>query len=461
MNFNGKKSAKNIVISLSLVFLFSTAVLSCGSTKKIENIQSQEAESFTRKELSNGIPVIFKQNKGSKIVVFSLVFEGGASAIDKSLGGIEGLTFDMILRGSKNYPYDKISQLQYEKSFSISSSCGKDYSTLGFICIQRDLSQVMEIFTDCLLNPSMLESDYNQKISEIKEAISGRKTSPSGSLSLSLSENLYKGHPYETSLSVTEKSLPNISLKMVKGIYSSLLNASRIKIVITGNFSNDLMDDFVKSLNSGIGGISRSAFTKPVIPKISVSGPALYIGNEEAGDTGYIAAAFDCPSRYDSDYIPFALATMYLDDILYDQVREKAGAVYSVNSGVSAGKQFFAVISLYKVSQKEKLQKIVFDAIQSFNPEETNKILEQHKNRYISMIYSSSQTASGLTSSIVSSLEYYDNEKAYLERAEMIKNVSAEEVNAAYNKYILPVAKENAARWFIVDGEKNLKDYTF
>ena len=465
MRFNNvKKSFNKNIFFLILAFVcfsLSGIFVSCGSTKNIDVSTLGSPEDFTKKQLSNGVPVIFKQNRGSKIVVLRLIFEGGTSNIDKSMGGIEALTLDLALRGSESYKYADIQKLEYEKSFSLNSSSGKDFSTAGFVCIQRDLAEVLTLFSDCIINPAFLESDFNQKMKEVSSDIAGRKADPSGALSNAISKVAFENHPYATTTSVTEDSYPNISLTMIKGIHQSLLNALRIKIVITGNFGTDLIENLVSELDSTVGQIPRKAYSAPKIPKIPVMTNTVRVANEQAGDTGYIAGLFECPSRSDPNYIPFAIASMYIDDLFFSQVREKAGAVYSINSGIIGGKELLGVISIYKTTEKKNLKKLIYDAIDSFSEDEITKKLEQYKNKYITSIFSSSQTASGLTSSVVSSLEYFGSESAYLSRADLVNAVEAKQVISAYKKYFEPISKQNAAQWVIVDGEENLEEYDF
>ena len=237
-------SKKNLLVIFKIV-LFTLILASCGSTKEVAPIIESSVSDFTIKTLTNGIPVVFKQNKGSKIVVLRMIFEGGSSAIDETLGGLEDVTFDMILRGSQEYPYEKIRQLEYEKSFSLTSSVGKDFSTLGFTCIQRDMSEVLTIFADCLLNPQMSQADFGQKMNENSSSIASRNADPSGALSLALTRTAFAGHPYSTTNYVTAESFKNINLDLVHGHYEGLLNALRIKFVIIGNFTKEDISNFL------------------------------------------------------------------------------------------------------------------------------------------------------------------------------------------------------------------------
>lgn len=450
---------KNLkIITLCLIF---AVLISCGSTGNISDKHLSSSDEFSKTQLSNGIPVVFKQNRGSKIVVMDVVFEGGTSLVANDKSGIEALTLDLMLRGSEKYPYSAIQKLEYEKSFSLNSASGKDFATAGFICIQRDLSLVLELFADCMMNPSLLEKDFNQKITEAAESIAARKADPSGALGIAIRKSVFKGHPYESSSSITADSIDNIKYRTVKEYYQNLLNPERMKIVVVGNFSSELIKDFTTELEKAFGSIPKKTYSAVKIPKILVEKKTIKIANEQAGDTGYIAGVFTCPSRTDNDYIPYALATMYLDDLLFSQVREKAGAAYSLGTGVLGGKEFAGVLEVFKASEKKNLRKLIYDAILSYDEKEIDKKIDQFKNQYISSIFNSSQTAAGVTASVISSMEYWDNERAFLYRAEKVQSVTSKQVITAYKKYLLPVAKENAAQWIIVDGKNNLEKYDF
>ncbi|MCR4823468.1 MAG: insulinase family protein [Treponema sp.] len=454
------KILSSVFFALSFLFI-GLAFMSCGSTKVEEHVVESPVEDFTYKTLSNGIPVIYKQNPGSKILVTRLIFEGGTSLIDKSLSGIEGMAFNLALRGSEKYDYKTISQLEYEKSFSLSAYSGKDYSTAGFVCIQRDMAQVMDIFSDCLLNPLFLEEDFNNEMTNASSSIAARKSDPNGSLAMELANTAFSDHPYSSFSYVTEESYPNINMTMIKGIHRGLLNALRIKILVVGNFNSSLIEDFTRSLEEKFGSLPRKAFSLPKIPKITVNIGSKLIANEQAGKSGYIAGLFECPSKSSEEYIPFALSLLYLDDLLFAQVREKAGAVYSINSGVIGGKELAGVISAYRVSGKKSFKKTLLDAIASFDANYLAENIEKYKNKYITSIFSSAQTATGIAGSVITSMEYLGSEKAYLSRADLVQAVEPRHVIAAYKNYIEPIAKQNAAAWIVVDSEDSLSEYDF
>lgn len=448
--------------SLITILLLALLLASCASSKTSgPDFYADNIVDFRTEKLSNGIPVYFKQNHGSKVVVLRMIFEGGVASYEEKKDGIEDFALSLALHGSKNYPYEVLQQLEYEKSFSVVSSSNRDFSTAGFTCIFRDLDEVTKIFADSILNPLMSEEDFAQMQTEILDSIESRKANPNGTLGLALSKAAFKNHPYEVSASAREETFSSITLEDLKNHLSSILNAARIKFVVVGDLRVDEAKEYAAKLDEAFGSIEKKSWTRPVIQNLEVSGETIFAANEQAGDSGYISGVFACPERDSNDYIPFAISTMYLDDILFDQVREKEGAVYSIGTGVVGGKALLGAISVYKGNNSKNLKDLIEKAVLSFDEGETSKKLEEYKNKYISTLFSSSQNAAGIASNMVSSLEYFGSESAYLKRSSKVQAATAKQVNAAYKKYLKTAVESGKITWVVVSNSESVKTFGF
>lgn len=457
-----KNAARRCFFALpgaSVVGFVLFCAVSCASVPN--SFYNDNKDDFARMTLANGIPVVFKNNSGSRLIVLRLVFEGGSSVIPAELSGIEKMTLELMLHGSTAFSYEDIQQREYERSFSFSAAPGRDYSTIGFTCIDRDVDEVLAIFTDAVLNPAFSSVDFQNALTETADEIARTKADPSGALGLALSAAAFENHPYRSSVSATSESYPNITLDAVQQHHKSLLNSARMKIVVVGGFDAGLKDDIYARLSESFSAVADAGFAPPEIPALGADGGTVLVANEQAGAIGHVAGFFPCPDRTERDYIPFAIATMYLDDLFYNQVREENGSVYSIGTGIVGGKKILGVISVYRATEKAELKKQICAAIQSFSEEDIKKNLDQYKNRYISSLFGNARTASGIAASIISSLEYFGSETAYLTRPELVQNVRAEDVCAAYRTYILPVADKNVARWIVVGGAETLGEYDF
>ena len=153
------------IIKKAFFVLFTAGIFflaGCASSPKNEKdaYYEENVKDFSKYELKNGIPVIFKKTNGGQVFVLRTVFEGGTPLVSPKMAGIEGLTLELMFHGSKNFSYEDIQNMQYGISFSMNSSSGRDYSVAGIKCLQKDLDAVLEIYADSINSPAFLENDF-------------------------------------------------------------------------------------------------------------------------------------------------------------------------------------------------------------------------------------------------------------------------------------------------------------
>lgn len=432
------------------------AFVSCGTTKPLGNsFYERNVGDFSERVLGNGIPVVVKKNAGSRIDVVRVVFEGGVPLVPRSLSGVEELTVDLMVHGSSKYPYQQIQKMCYDRSFAVTSSSGKDFSSVSLTCIHRDLSDALDILADGILNPLFSGKDFAQALTLAEDSLQSRKASPEGALGIAVSEGIFAGHPYSSTVSVNDESVSRLKLDDVKSHHRKLLDSSRMSIVVVGNLSDGEIDDLVGKLEGYFGSIENGGYVRPEIPQVGIQGGNIIVPCAAAGEVGYIEGMFRCPERDSPDYIPYVLATMFLDDSLFDVVRERNGAVYSVGSGVVGARRLLGAVSLYKATKAEGLGGMVREAISAFpkSEKEIKARLDMYKNKYITSIFENSRSAGGIASNIISSMMYRSSPSEYLLRPSQVRAVSPSDVMAAYRKYIEPLSREDAEiRWVVVSG---------
>lgn len=446
---------RGLFLALSLAAIgFASCASSSGFEKDV--YYEQNIKNFSSYSLSNGIPVVFKKTNGGQIFVMRMVFEGGTPLVPVDKAGIEALTLDLMLHGSEGYSYEDIQNMQYSTTFSMTSSAGRDYSSAGIKCLQKDLDTVLAVFSDSVLNPLLTKDDFDQFMLNEQENLSRTLSDPSGQLGVELERAAFGSTSYASSSDITEQSIKSITEDDVKSHHKALLDAGRIKIVVVANMDAAAQKELVEKLDRFFGGIEKGSYKSPVVSKIAVDGDDISLKNAQAGTSGYSIGFFDCPERYDSDYVSFAIALMYLDDIFFEQVREQAGAVYSIGTGVLGGKEMLGAISAYKISDNENIRSLIYKAIGSFPDEKAvEEKLDQYKNKYITTLFDSTQSGSGVAASIITSIEYSGKPDTYLKRSAEVQEVDAKSVVAAYRKYLAQdektaLSSPNKIRWITV-----------
>ena len=423
--------------------------------KKNEKIQS-----LFKETLSNGIPLIVKNNPG-KLVEVRLVFEGGVLLLNEDSAGLDRMTVELML--------SELNELADSDGFSTTASFAKDFSALGFRCVDTDFEGVLRSFSEKIVSPNFTEAGFSGLVAKYKGTFE-KETNISSILSDNLRETIFKNHPYGVSQNPTPRSIEKITFSDIIDWHEKLLDSSRIKIFVAGEFidsstekSADESEKFakietVRSLFEEIFAagekMKRSDLAIPKVQKIDFeqNENIVAIPTDKAEDDFYAMSYFKVPGRYDSDYAAFAIATMILDEIFLDISREKI--CESAGIGISGGKEIVGIISVYKTRQN--IYEIMDDVLESFPAERELKFkLKKYKREYIHKLYDTNKTISGLLSNIVLSYEYSDSDpEKYLLRPDEVEGVKASQIVAAYKKYFK--GKENSRKWIVVASEENL-----
>lgn len=435
-----------------------SGLLGCASNKVEDSYYQANAGDFSTRFLDNGIPVIFKNTGRGQITVLRMIVEGGTPLLAPEKSGLEDVTFSLMFRGSQKYSYETMQQMEFDSSFGISASSGKDYSVAGIKCIDRDFETAFDVFQDSFFNPLMEQTEFDKIIQEERMRLARAAGDPSGVLGKMLQKTVYEGHEYQAASGVTEDSIGNITLEDVVSHYKTLLDSKRIKFVIVGNMSQDRDSAIAEKINEAFGKIQAGNYKTPVVSKVKLGKKTVYKECEQAGEIGYIAGYFDAPERYDADYVPFAIATMILDNEFFKYVREQNSACYSIGTGILGGKDILGMISVFKSSKNSEIKKLVYEAIDNFPKEKQIEAkLESYKAKYITSLFSSSQNTAGVATNIVISTEYSGEPSKYLTRSAEVQKVTASQVLKAYQKYIAP----KKITWIVVSQKETLKDFEF
>ena len=110
----------------------------------------------------NGMKVLIKRRPGTPTVAAGLFFRGGVRNTTAENAGIEGLTLNAAIEGSKTYPRQKLRKETSRVGTVISSGSSYDYSVLALASTKASFDNSWRIFVDVALNPAFAADDVSQ-----------------------------------------------------------------------------------------------------------------------------------------------------------------------------------------------------------------------------------------------------------------------------------------------------------
>ncbi|MBO4439966.1 MAG: insulinase family protein [Spirochaetaceae bacterium] len=424
------------------------------------------AENVQKYTLSNGIEVYIRDNQINEIDAMQIFLVGGVAYYPKELSGIEDVTFDMMLYGSKNYTYEQFKDTLYDLCSSGGSSAAHYTGKLYLVSIRENLLKTMDVFLDGFLEPRFEKKYFDLIMQNNAQHIQSMLNDPVSLGFYEADKVFFEGLAGETSSTVTPESFGNISLELVKKHHKTLMDAKRIKIAAVTGMDKD---EFLAALEKKLGSIPSVSdeIKMPPVEKPKVAGAPIKLVHESAAGAGYIMRFYNAAPLIADDFYAEALAETIFSSNMYNVIRSKYGACYTPYCTNNGGMSNIGYELIYKctdyeniiAAMKEARELMAKNKIITGLDKKGNYIfstieaeLESYKNQYITASYSSQQKTSSLAARMVSGIVLYDNPEALDNTIEKIRAVKPADIKKAFEKYVL----SDEERWVSVTGQNDL-----
>jgi zinc protease len=452
-------------------------------TGKVNDFARENLGSFTTAVLKNGIPVVIKRSSTNRILTLKAVFTGHVSWTPPGKAGIEAVMLTMLTRGSAHYTYADVQRVAFETSASIVPRYGSyDLSAFDLVTIDTYFPRVFPVYADALLHPSWNEEEFPRVVADLKLEKQQAETDPFSSAVMRLDRKFFAGHPYAASPTGVDDSLDGISLDDLRAAWSRALTAGRMYLVAVGNFDPATL---VPMLDGAFGSLPRSPLPRPTVPSFQgrVSPDLIVAPFPRSEGLAYVRGQFAMPEPDSPDYPASVVAFDLLDDILFEILRTRNGACYSVEATVDGGTASYGDITVYRTTVPGKVKPLVDQSIavlasgrsmsgnvtvsaagksgmgsaadaaaSSFVP--IAYALPFYKLKFLTQFYSGQQTNRLIASQIASSIFYHGDYRNYLLLMDRIGGVTAQDVVRVTRKYLV----ENPMLWIALGDSALLKD---
>jgi zinc protease len=408
--------------------------------------------SFSTFTLSNGLPVIVKKSSANRVQHISLVVRGGSAAANPAAAGIEALALRAMARGSSKYSYEDIQALLDETSSAIGSGSSFDYSTFSLTTLDKYFERLFPVWVDCLVAPAFKEADFEQELSQARMALEAKEQDPWAKTGLEMNRILFAGHPYAASPDGSAESLAAAKLGDVKAWYAVRVRADSLFVVAVGDFDPAALR---AKLEAGLGKLPPTgAALPPPVAALARSGAGSLAKVEypQSRGMGYLRGDFAAPPPADADYMPLSIGMKMLTDLLFNVVRDKYGAVYSPSAYIRGFNANYGSVALFKTKVPGKAKAYVDEAVAllaagkavAIDPESSKDgysplpdVLEAVKAQFVNELYESQATNAAIAGRIAGSVVATGDYRSYLLDVDKIRAVTAAQVEAAVDRYLL------------------------
>src|SRR5215210_2012197 len=393
------------------------------------NIIAQKKEAY--EIMVDGVKVIV-QPVNNEIVQIQTVIKGGVQNYDTSKAGIEDLAITALTEcGTANDDKNSFKNKLDRVSGQIYGNAGMDFSTFNLNCIKEDLNTVWPLYVDAVTQPRFDQKEFDRIKQDAINGIKERESQPDYSINRLAKNTAFAGMNYAKDPSGTETSVKSISVAEAKDFYKSIATKSRMLIVVVADLDKSEIEQKIHNLLSFI------PVGKPFIyKKESFTAKAnTFKAEKKELATNYIQAVTSGPAPGTKEYNAFLLAMQIFYNRHFLEVRTNNGLSYAPQTYFSGGLTPSANIVVSTTDPNKYIQvlnKLLDKTKKGFTEDEVKNM----KTTYITREYYKQETNAAQANSLAANEVIHNNWRRAIKLNEELKNITAKDVTAAFNKYV-------------------------
>ena len=391
-------------------------------------------------ELENGLKIYFIEDQTLPRVSLEMLVKVGLPQEPKDLDGLNALTAELLEQGTQKKSATELADEFGQIGTDMATAPGGDFTFLSADSLAKDKSQLLNLFSDVVLNPAFKESEIARLKSNVKARILKKIDNPSGYIDDQFDKFLFGDHPYAKDIAGDLQSIKKITKSQITKHYLTWYRPNNCTLAVVGS----LTPEFEKQVMTAFKEWKpRPLKFEPLKELTQVNGVQVKLFSKTGLKQTQIRMGRLGVERKTPDFLALRAANEILGggmaSRLMQKVRDQLGLTYGISSGFEFRKDKGAFL-ISTFTKNESAGQTLQEAIKVYNQfiEEgvTERELEAAKAQMIAQFPRSLETADRYGYNLLL-LDFYEIPSSYL--TDFIKNVekiSVADVNQAIRKYL-------------------------
>jgi len=270
-----------------------------------------------------------------RTAAFSIAIRAGVDVEPQSLGGLSGLTCEMVQRGAGKHSSRDLVAIQDNLGMDRSSGVSVSTSNFGASMPAESLKDAIELYAQIVQNPHLPEDQLEDARMMSLQEIRANQDEPTHRVMQTLRQMHY-GPVLGRPSNGTEEGIKRITQSDVREFFESHYHAGESIMAIAGNVDATLAYQWVED---SFG----QWHSKPVTDQEAASGVGGYEHIHSDSSQTHIGFAYRTIPYGHPDYFRMRAGIGILSDgmssRLFDRVREQQGLCYTVTASCHSLKQ--------------------------------------------------------------------------------------------------------------------------
>lgn len=307
-----------------------------------------EAPIPVQQRLSNGIPVLIRENHALPLVVVEVLVKTGVQDDPSQAAGLSEFVAGMLPEGTRTRSAMEIATKLEDLAASLSAVSGLESSRIHLNCLTETLGDALDVLADVTQNPAFRDEDTERMRGLKLTGLEQKKGYPPAVAADQMARSLYGDtHPWGQPAGGTPKSVKAIRRADLARFHKTYYVANNAQIVVSGDVTPETV---LPLLEARFKGWSNGRVPQAKLPPFpSMKSGRLTLVNRAAATQSQVWLGTRIFPATSPDAVPMFVANNVLGGLFTSRLnlnlREEKGYSYGVHSQVSLNRATGAFIA--------------------------------------------------------------------------------------------------------------------
>lgn len=294
---------------------------------------------YEKTTLPNGLRILTYHMPHTRSAAVQFFVRVGARNESDEKSGVSHFLEHMVFKGTENRPRPVlISEAIEGVGGSLDACTNHEQTSYRALVPSPYFSNAVDVITDMLRRPLLLDAEITRERSVIIEEISATFDSPGDIVDFVFDELMWGQHPLGRDIAGTKETVRRIKRKDLVGHLEVGYRPDRIVVSVAGNVAHEQVVEEVGRRWGDLAPLDNvHLLPDPDAPHLNGSGPKVLPFKKRTEQINFIlgvpALPYTSPDRYTQDVLD-ALLGGGMSSRLFVEIRENRGLAYAVSSFV-------------------------------------------------------------------------------------------------------------------------------
>src|SRR3990172_4032741 len=192
------------------------------------------ADDTFRREFSNGLVFLARENFSSPSVVISGYLEVGSLDESPEQAGLAALTASAMLRGTQRRSFNQIYEQLESIGASLQFSAGKHHTSFWGKALTEDLGVLLELLAEVLQQPRFERAQVERLRAEKLTALAIRDHDTGSRAIMAFNELVYRKHPYGVSTDGYKDTVAELTPAALRAFHRKYYSPQGMLLCVVG-----------------------------------------------------------------------------------------------------------------------------------------------------------------------------------------------------------------------------------